>query len=170
MRVALDLLGGDHAPEAVIDGALLAVDRDPSVKVILVGPPDVAAALLDARGASLPVVAATESVAMDEDPARGVRAKRDATVRTIHRLVRDAEAEAAVSVGSTGAVLAGAVLTLGRLTTRPAVAVVVPTAHGPVVLLDAGATSDSTPEQLVAQAVLGSAYAETLGIDAPRVG
>ena len=170
MRVALDLLGGDFAPDAVIDGALLAVDRDPSVEVVLVGPPDVAAALLDARGASLPVVAATEAVSMDEDPARAVRAKRDATVRTIHRLVRDGEADAAVSVGSTGAVLAGAVLTLGRLTPRAAVAVVVPTGQGPVVLLDAGATADSTPEQLVSQACLGSAYATTLGIQEPRVG
>jgi glycerol-3-phosphate acyltransferase PlsX len=174
VRVALDLLGGDHAPEAVIDGALLAVARDPSVEVVLVGPPDVAAALLAARGASLPVVSATESVAMDEDPARGVRAKRDATVRTIHRLVREGSlsggADVAVSVGPTGAVLAGAVLTLGRLTARPALAVVVPTAHGPVVLLDAGATSVTTPEQLVAYAVLGSAYAEALGITQPRVG
>ena len=174
MRVALDLLGGDHAPDAVLDGALLAVDRDPSVEVVLVGPPDVAAALLAARGrtgaAVLPVVSATESVGMDEDPARGVRAKRDATVRTIHRLVREGAADVAASVGPTGAVLAGAVLTLGRLTARPAVAAVVPTPHGPVVLLDVGATSDSTPEQLAAQAVAGSAYAAVLGIAEPRVG
>lgn len=170
MRVALDLLGGDHAPDAVIDGALLAVDRDPAVEVILVGPPDVAAALLAARGATLAVVPASESVAMDEHPVRGVRSKRDATVRTIHRLVREGAADAAVSVGPTGAVLAGAVLTLGRLTSRPAVAVVVPTATGPVVLLDAGATSEGTPEQLVAFAVLGSAYAEVLGVRQPRVG
>jgi len=174
VRVALDLLGGDHAPGAVIDGALLAVARDPSVEVVLVGPPDLAAALLSARGAVLPVVAATESVAMDEDPARGVRAKRDATVRVIHRLVREGSAnggaDAAVSVGPTGAVLAGAVLTLGRLTTRPAVAAVLPTPRGDVVLLDVGATSDSTPEQLAAQAVAGSAYAAVLGVAEPRVG
>ena len=169
MRVALDLLGGDHAPEAVIDGALLAVGRDPSLEVVLVGPPDLAAELLAARDAALPVVSATEVVGMDEDPARGVRAKRDATVRTIHRLVRDGRADAAVSVGSTGAVLAGAVLTLGRLTTRPAVAAVVPARTGPVVLLDVGATSDSSPEQLAAQAVAGSAYATALGIADPRV-
>ena len=170
MRVALDLLGGDHAPEAVIDGALLAVARDPSVEVVLVGPADVAAALLAARGASLPVVPANECVGMDEDPARGVRAKGDATVRTIHRLVRDGEADASVSVGSTGAVVAGAVLTLGRLACRPALAVVVPTRHGPVVLLDAGATADGTPELLVAHALAGSAYAQALGIPEPRVG
>jgi glycerol-3-phosphate acyltransferase PlsX len=110
---------------------------------------------------------------MDEDPARGVRAKRDATVRTIHRLVRDGSAnggaDAAVSVGPTGAVLAGAVLTLGRLTTRPAVAAIVPGRHGDVVLLDVGATADSTPEQLVSQAVAGSAYAAVLGVAEPRV-
>ena len=170
MRVALDLLGGDHAPEAVIDGALLAVARDPAVEVVLVGPPDLAAALLAARGAQLPVVPATEHVTMAEDPARAVRAKRDATVRTIHRLVREGSAQAAASVGSTGAVLAAAVLTLGRLTPRPAVAAVVPTAHGDVVLLDVGATSDGTPEQLAAHAIAGSAYAAALGVAEPRVG
>jgi glycerol-3-phosphate acyltransferase PlsX len=170
VRVALDLLGGDHAPDAVIDGALLAVDRDPSVEVILVGPPDLAAALLAARAASLPVVSATESIGMDEDPARAVHAKPDASVRTIHQLVRDGVADAAVSVGSTGAVLTGAVLTLGRLTARPALAVVVPTSHGPVVLLDVGATPDGSPELLVAHAIAGSAYAEALGHAEPRVG
>jgi glycerol-3-phosphate acyltransferase PlsX len=170
VRVALDLVGGDNAPHAVIDGALLAVDRDPTVEVIVVGPPALAASLLDSRGATLTVVAATESVAMDEDPAAAVRAKRDASVRTIHRLVRDGGADAAVSVGPTGAVLTGAVLTLGRLTTRPAVAVVVPTACGPVVLLDAGGTPDSSPELLVAHAVAGSAFAEALGVTNPRVG
>lgn len=162
-------MGGDRAPASVVDGALLAA-REPGVEVVLVGPPDVAARLLDERGADLRVVAASQHVAMDEDPARAVRTKKDATVRVAARLVRDGDADVVVSTGPTGAVLAAAVLTLGRLAPRPALAVVVPTAAGPVVLLDAGATSESTVAQLVAHASLGTAYARALGVADPRVG
>ncbi len=170
MRVALDLLGGDGAPDVVIDGALLAHHGD--VEVLLVGPVDVAADLLAARGRpdALRVVEATEAVGMDEDPARTLRRKRDATVRVAACLVRDGEADALVSFGPTGATLAAAVITLGRSTPRPALAVVIPSLTGPVVLLDAGATCDATVSQLVAHAVLGSAYAVGLGIERPRVG
>ena len=89
-RVALDLLGGDHAPESVVDGALLV--QDPDVELLLVGPVDVAERLLAERGASgrFRVVPASQVVGMDEDPARAVRAKRDATVRVAaHQVQRD---------------------------------------------------------------------------------
>ena len=114
-RVALDLLGGDHAPESVVDGALLVTD--PEVELVLVGPVELAERLLADRGATgrFRLVAASQVVEMDEDPARAVRAKRDATVRVAARLVRDGSADAVVSVGSTGAALAAAVFTLGRL-------------------------------------------------------
>jgi glycerol-3-phosphate acyltransferase PlsX len=160
-------MGGDDAPAAVLAGALLAVSRDAELEVVLVGPPELAPDLPD----RVTVVAASEVVGMDEEPARAVRAKRDATVRVIHRLVRDGEADAAVSIGSTGAVLTAAVLTLGRLTPRPAVAVIVPALAGPLVLLDAGASSDCTAEQLLSHAQLGAAYAEVaLGLTDPAVG
>ena len=175
MRVALDLLGGDRAPEAVVDGALLAADEQPGTQVVLVGPPEVAHRLLAERGAPgrLPVVAATQVVGMHEDPARGVRAKRDATVRVAARLVRDGDADALVSVGSTGAALAASVFTLGRLRGmgRPALAVLIPAAAGPLVLLDAGASVDATPDLLVQYALAGAAYATVrLGLPDPRVG
>ncbi|MDP9496693.1 MAG: phosphate acyltransferase PlsX [Actinomycetota bacterium] len=175
MRVALDLLGGDRAPEVVVDGALLAADEQPGTQVVLVGPPDVAERLLAARGAPgrLPVVAATQVVGMHEDPARGVRAKRDATVRVAARLVRDGAADALVSVGSTGAALAASVFTLGRLRGmgRPALAVLIPAAAGPLVLLDAGASVDATPDLLAQYALAGAAYASVrLGLPDPRVG
>ncbi len=174
-RVALDLLGGDRAPEQVVDGALLAADEQPDVDVVLVGPPDLAARLLSERGADgrLSVVAATQVVGMDEDPARGVRAKRDATVRVCARLVRDGQADAMVSVGSTGAALAAAVFTLGRLKgmSRPALAVVVPAQAGPLVFLDAGATVEATPALLGQFALAGAAFAAVrLGLDRPRIG
>jgi glycerol-3-phosphate acyltransferase PlsX len=177
-RVALDLLGGDHAPEQVVDGALLAVDELPDVHVVLVGPPEIAAALLDARrpgwadDGRLRVVAASQVVGMDEEPARGVRAKRDATVRVGARLVRDGEADALVSVGSTGATLAAALFTLGRLrgVTRPALAAVLPAPAGPVVYLDAGATTEATVPMLCQFALAGAAFARLrLGLPDPRV-
>ena len=174
-RVALDLLGGDAAPEVVVDGAVLVADHCADVELVLVGPVARAEALLAARGAAgrFQLVAASQVVGMHEDPARGVRAKRDATVRVCARLVRDGEADAMVSIGSTGAALAAALFTLGRLrgVTRPELAAVVPSAAGPLVLLDVGATTEATPRLLAQYALAGSALATVrLGIAAPRVG
>ena len=174
-RVALDLLGGDRAPEQVVDGALLVADTQPDVDVVLVGPPETAARLLAERGAAgrLEVVPATQVVDMHEDPARGVRAKRDATVRVCARLVRDGQADAMVSVGSTGAALAAALFTLGRLRgmSRPALAIVVPAKAGPLVFLDGGATTEATPALLGQFALAGAAFATVrLGLARPRVG
>ena len=178
-RVALDLLGGDHAPEAVVDGALLVAKRIPDVEIVLVGPLGIAQSLLAARGATgrVPRVAARQVIGMDEDPARAVRAKRDATVRVAARLVRDGSdhggADAMVSVGSTGGALAAALFTLGRLrgVSRPALAAVIPAKAGPLVLLDAGAGTEATPGLLAQFALAGAAFATVrLGIAAPRVG
>lgn len=174
MRVAVDLLGGDSAPSTVVEGALLASDEHP-VDVVLVGPVDVASRELAALGAEgrLEVVAASQVVGMAEDPVRGVRSKRDATVRVCARLLRDGEVDATVSIGSTGAALAAALFTLGRLpgVTRPGLAVAVPTPAGPVVLLDAGATVEAGPDLLAQFALAGAAFATAhLGIARPRVG
>ena len=174
-RVALDLLGGDHAPESVVDGALLVLDQQPGVEVVLVGPVQLAARLLAERSAAgrCRLVEATQVVEMDEDPARAVRAKRDATVRVAARLVRDGQADAVVSVGSSGAAMAAAVFTLGRLrgVSRPPLAAVVPSKAGPLVFLDVGASVDATPELLAQFALAGAAFAAVrLGLPAPRVG
>ena len=174
-RVALDLLGGDQAPTSIVDGALLVAANSPEVEVVLVGPVDLAQALLAERGATgrFRLVAASQVVGMDEDPAKAVRAKRDATVRVAARLVRDGEADAMVSVGSTGAALAAAVFTLGRLRgmSRPALAAIIPAAAGPLVFLDAGANTEATPEMLAQFALAGVALAQVrLGIQDPRVG
>ena len=179
-RVALDLLGGDHAPGSVLDGAVLVAEHSPDVEVLLVGPVALAERLLTERGKDrlltdgrLRLVQASEVVGMDEDPARAVRTKRDATVRVAARLLRDGEADAMVSVGSTGAALAAAVFTLGRLRgmSRPALAAIVPAAAGPLVFLDAGAGHEATPELLAQFALAGAALATVrLGIAAPRVG
>jgi glycerol-3-phosphate acyltransferase PlsX len=174
VRVAVDLLGGDHAPDVVVDGALRAAD-DPSIAPVLVGPPELANQLLDARGAAgrLDVVAASQVVAMDEHPARAVRAKRDSTVRVAARLVHDGSADAMFSAGSTGAAMAAALFTLGRLTgvTRPPLAVVMAASEHPVVLLDVGATVEAGADLLAQFALIGTAYARVhLGLSEPRVG
>ena len=173
-RVALDLLGGDDAPGSVVEGALLALDETPGLELLLVGPVDVAERLLGARRPDrLRLVAASQVVGMDEEPARAVRAKRDATVRVCARLVRDGEADAFVSVGSTGASLAAAVFTLGRLrgVSRPPLAAVLPAPAGRLVLLDAGSTLEATPELLGQFALAGAAFARVhLGLASPRVG
>jgi glycerol-3-phosphate acyltransferase PlsX len=175
-RVALDLLGGDTAPDSVVDGALLVLDETDDVALVLVGPPDVAARLLERRRydpSRLSVAPASQVVGMDEDPARAVRSKRDATVRVAARLVRDGDADAMVSVGSTGAALAAAVFTLTRQrgVSRPPLAALIPAPGGPVVFLDAGATVEASPELLASFALVGAAYARVrLGLERPRVG
>ena len=174
-RVALDLMGGDHAPDALVDGALLVADEHPELQVVLVGPADVAAALLADRSqpGRLEVVDASEVVGMDESPALAIRAKRDASVRVCARLVRDGQADAMVSVGSTGAALAAAVFTLGRVpgVTRPPLAAVIPAKTGPLVFLDAGATPNASCDLLAQYALAGAAFATVrLGIAQPRVG
>jgi glycerol-3-phosphate acyltransferase PlsX len=173
--VAVDLLGGDHGPDVVVQGALAALVRRQDLRVLLVGPPDAAAAAL-ARPhdqSRVQLVSAHESVRMDEDPVRAVRARRDATVRVAARLVRDGTADATVSVGSTGAAAAAAIFTLGRLPgiTRPALAVAVHASLGPLVFLDAGATVDGGVDVLAQFALCGVAYCQAhFDVESPRVG
>ena len=179
MRIALDLLGGDHAPSAVLDGALLVAEDDPAVRLTLVGPPDQVSRLLAQRhatsliGGPVRIHAARELVGMAEDAVRGVRRKRDSTVRAAARLVRDGSADACVSIGATGATVAAARVTLGRVkgVSRPPLAVVVPALAHPVVLLDVGAGTDATATVMVQYCLAGAAYARArLGLEHPRVG
>lgn len=182
-RVALDLLGGDGAPAVVCDavGLLLRAGlQDPGVDLLLVGPVDQAARLLRDRGIDpdqVTLLPARLGVPMDGHPLDAVRddAQRDApdlTVTVAARAVRDGLADAWVSAGHTGAAVAAAVLTSGRLPgmQRPALAVVLPALEQPVVLLDAGASIDPPPGALVQYALAGWCYARSLGVAEPRVG
>lgn len=175
MTVALDLLGGDGAPVVVADAvALLARDKDP-VPLVLVGPRATASALLHERGlteADVAVVDASSSVGMAEDPLASLRARPDASVLVAARAVARGRADAWVTAGHTGAAVAAAVLELGRVPgiARPALAVVIPSLAGPVVLMDVGAAPDATPDLLRQFALVGHAYAQSLGIERPAVG
>lgn len=169
--VAVDLLGGDGAPDVVAD-AIARID-DPDVDIIVVGPAERARELLDLRGlTAVRVVEAGRAVPMAGNPLGILREHDDVTVAVAAGLVRAGLADAWVSAGHTGAAVAAAVLSLGRLSgmARPALAVVVPALAGPVVLLDAGASTEATPDVLRQFALAGWAYAASLGIHDPRVG
>jgi glycerol-3-phosphate acyltransferase PlsX len=169
-------MGGDHAPAAPVAGAVLAADAL-DVRPLLVGPEEVVRAelaRLEASAARLEIVHAPDVIGMDETaPAAAVRRSPDSSISRGMSLVRHGEAEAFVTVGHTGATLAGALFRLGRLpgVRRPALATPFPTLAGPCVLLDVGANADVRPEYLLQFAVMGAAYAErVLGIAEPRVG
>ena len=178
-RVALDLLGGDGAPEAVADAVALLLAQGTGIDLVLVGPSRLAG-LLAERGvdpAELTWLPAERAVPMADDALELVRADcgRDSaelTVTAAARAVKEGLADALVSVGHTGASVSACVLTLGRIPgmTRPALAVVLPAAHQPVVLVDAGASLDATPAALVQFALTGWCYAQTLGVAQPAVG
>jgi len=162
-RVAVDALGGDNAPEAVILGALDAAAA--GIEVTLYG-----TAGLDTHG--LPLVETTEEIRMAEKPAEAVRAKPDSSLVAAVRAVADGDADAVVSAGNTGAMLAAGLLHLRRLPNvmRPAIAVPIPARRGPSVLLDAGANADARPDNLLQFAHMGAVFAEELlGIASPTL-
>jgi glycerol-3-phosphate acyltransferase PlsX len=177
MLIALDAMGGDYAPTETVKGALLAV-RETDVEVALVGLPDVLETELARQGhsgspTSVRVVPASEVVGMHEPPAQAVRQKRHSSINEALRLVKEGEASAVVSAGNTGAVVASALLVLGRLggIKRPALGAYFPTGRYGVLALDVGANADCKPSYLVQFAHMGSIYMERVyGVKRPRVG
>jgi glycerol-3-phosphate acyltransferase PlsX len=162
-------MGGDDAPAAIVQGALLAAAE--GIPVVLVGDRDALTPLVPRRGGP-PIVHAPDAFGM-ADNATAVRHAEDSSLLVALRLMRDGQASSVVSCGNTGALLVGAVLTVGALdgVERPAIATVLPRSDGGrLVLLDAGANVDCRPEMLVCFAELGVAYAEVIGIPSPRVG
>jgi glycerol-3-phosphate acyltransferase PlsX len=163
IRVAVDAMGGDGAPEEVVAGALEAASA--GIQPILFGP-----AGLDAGG--LELVETAQVIGMDEKPADAVRAKPDSSLVAACRAVGEGNADAVVSAGNTGAMLAACFLELRRLpgVARPAIAVVIPAKRGPSVLIDSGANADARPEHLVQFAHMGSVFAqEVLDVLDPEV-
>jgi phosphate acyltransferase len=162
-RIAVDALGGDRAPEEVVAGALQAAQD--GIEPILFGPAD-----LDAQG--LPLVEAPDAIGMEEKPADAVRSKPNSSLVAACRAVGQGEADAVVSAGNTGAMLAACFVELRRLkgVARPAIAVVIPSKRGPSVLIDSGANADARPEHLLQFAHMGSVFAqEVLEIADPEV-
>jgi glycerol-3-phosphate acyltransferase PlsX len=163
IRIAVDALGGDRAPDEVVAGAFEAASE--AIHPVLYGP-----AGLDTQG--LELVETTEAIDMDEKPAEAVRTKPDSSLVAACRAVGESRADAVVSAGNTGAMLAACFLELRRLpgVTRPAIAVVMPAKHGPSVLIDSGANADARPEHLLQFAHMGSVFAqEVLSVPKPQV-
>ena len=173
VRVAVDALGGDHGPAEVVPGALDWARAHPETDLILVGEEErVAPHIMGPLPAHVTLVPASGLVEMDEHAAAAIRRKRDASINVAMRLVREGRADAVVTAGHTGAGVAAAILALGRLRSvdRPALAVQMLSDKGPFVLLDIGATTDSTGLNLAQYAHMGAIYAErVLGVSDPRV-
>ena len=172
-RVALDAMGGDHAPAVTVEGALRAAGE--GTQVLLVGDEALLRRRLEQAGApaGITIVDASDAVGMGEDAVLAVRTRTRSSIRVACQLVADGEAGAVVSAGSTGATLAAALLTIGRMegVRRPVVAAVLPV--GPrkgVVLADAGGSVDVAPKALVGYAFMAAAYANVLGVAEPRIG
>ncbi|MGI9646251.1 MAG: phosphate acyltransferase PlsX, partial [Ilumatobacteraceae bacterium] len=145
LPVAIDAMGGDDAPGPILEGAHAAVAA--GIPVVLVGPPDLAGRTGE-DGVELPLIEASEIIGMHDDPAQGVRRKKDSTLVRTAEAVRDGKASAMLSAGNTGATMASALLRMGRISgvKRPAIAIPVPVPGStPTVLLDAGANTDVQP-------------------------
>jgi glycerol-3-phosphate acyltransferase PlsX len=163
IRVAVDAMGGDRGPEEVVGGAVDAASD--TVQPVIVG-----LAGLDTRG--LELIEASDVIAMDEKPTEAVRAKPGSSLVVACRVVGDGRADAVVSAGNTGAMLAASLLEIRRIpgVRRPAIAVTIPARRGPSVLLDSGANADARPEDLVQFAHMGAVFAEEiLGLANPEI-
>ena len=176
MKVAIDAMGGDHAPEEILLGAMAAV-KDYGCDIVLVGDETLLKEAMHKHGVRegehIFVHHASEVIDMHESPGAAVRKKRDASVVVATRLVKEGECAAVISAGSTGAAVAAALFGLGRLPKieRATIATPIPNLTGTTMLLDSGANVDSKPKHLVQSAIMGSIYAQyVLGVETPRVG
>ena len=176
MRIAVDAMGGDYAPGAVVEGALLVAREDPATEIVLLGDEPTVWGVLKALGecpSNLTVRHTPDVITMGEHPAQAIRKKRNSSLVMAGQMVKSGEADGTFSAGNTGAAMAVAMLDIGRTpgVDRPAIAATMPTLKGRSLLLDAGANVDCTPENLRQFAVLGAVYVERVwGISSPRIG
>ena len=175
MKIALDAMGGDYAPEEVIKGAILALqERD--LEIILLG--DIGKIKLELmkytyKKDKLSVIDCKESIEAGEFPLGAVRSKRDSSIVVGTKLIKNNQADAFISAGNSGAVMAAALLELGCVPEirRPTIAAILPSVKGKVLVLDVGANVDCKPEHLPQFALIGSKYAKyILGIENPKIG
>ena len=173
-KIAVDAMGGDHAPAVVVEGALLAT-QDVDAELILVGDKLAVEQQCLRIGGKLPrfsIINATQTVSMDESPSVALR-KRDSSMKVAFEMIKRGEAQAVVSAGNSGAMMAIGMLVIGTLplVTRPAILAIVPGTSKGTIIIDAGANVDCKPRQLLQFGIIGSVYAERgLGIVNPRVG
>ena len=175
VRVAVDAMGGDYAPLEIVKGAVDAVNSRDDIKVFLVGREEAVRAELQKYqydASRIEVVNAAEVIEMAEPPVQAIRSKKDSSIVVAMKMVKNGEADAFVGAGSTGAVLVGGQLIVGRIkgVERPPLAPLLPTEKGASLLIDCGANVDARPSHLVQFAKMGSIYMEhVVGISNPRV-
>lgn len=174
-RIAIDAMGGDFGPAVIVEGAITGA-RSLGCDLLLVGQPDAirtAMASTAANGVNVDVVTADDVIGMDEHPAQAVRRKPQSSIMVAIQLVKDGRADAVVSAGNSGAVMAASLKVLGRVPgiDRPAIASNMPTATSRTLLIDLGAVADPKPLNLVQFALMGQVYVETvLGVANPSIG
>jgi len=172
MRIAVDAMGGDNAPQQVVLGAAMAATEYADLEISLVGLPAAVQPLLE-NHPRLTLVPCTQVIGMDEHPAQAVRTKPDSSMNVCAKLCKDGKADGWVSAGNSGAIMAASLFIMGRIrgVERPAIGSVVPTKDGLAYFLDVGANVDSKPEYLVQFAAMGAVYArEMMGRPEPRIG
>lgn len=178
MRIALDAMGGDHAPGPIVAGAVHAALDQEDLVIVLVGDQERVEAELakheDAPRDRLPIVHASEVITMEDKPVEALRKKRDNSISKCWGLLAAGEVRAVVSAGNTGAMVAGGLLNAKMYlpgVRRPGIAAIYPSHQGPTVIIDVGANMNAKPEDLFQYGVMGSVYAENvLGISEPRIG
>ena len=178
MRIALDAMGGDHAPGPIVAGAVEAARDNPELTVVLVGDRERIEAEL-AKGHDvpldrLPIVHASQVIGMEEKPVEALKKKRDNSISKCWGLMAAGEVKAVVSAGHTGAMVASALFNAKMFlpgVRRPGIAAIYPSHQGPVVIMDVGANMNAKPEDLYQYGVMGAVYAEAiLGVDSPKIG
>jgi phosphate acyltransferase len=177
VTIALDAMGGDHGPSVVVSAAVTMLQKYSYLRIILAGKPEVLEPMLQRHhasyGARLELVPASQQVLMDEHPSQALRGKKDSSMRVSINLVKSGRADACVSAGNTGALMATARFVLKTVPgiDRPAICALIPSHGGHTHMLDLGANADSNPEQLFQFGVMGSALASSVyHIQIPRVG
>ncbi|MBY0087227.1 phosphate acyltransferase PlsX [Brevibacillus sp. M2.1A] len=175
MRIAVDAMGGDHAPKSTVLGALAAIKENPAITVVLVGDEQaIRNHLPQDIPANIEIVPAAEVILPDDEPVRAVRRKKNSSLVVAVEMAREKKVDAMISAGNTGALMTAGLLYAGRMDgiERPALCAYIPNTKGRVTLtLDVGANMDAKPHQLVQYALMGSLYAEkVLGFKQPTVG
>lgn len=169
MKIIVDAMGGDNAPDAVVDGAVAAVENIPDIEVVLVGD---TTKFTVPKNDRITVVHTSEVIDCDDDPTHSIRTKKDSSIVVGMKMLAQKEGDAFVSAGSTGAIISGATLIVKRIKgiRRAAIGSVIPTRNGCTLLLDCGANADCTEEFLQQFAIMGNAYAKgMMGLDNPRI-
>lgn len=176
MKIIIDAMGGDNAPWAPVEAAAQAVRTLDGLEIVLVGNIDVIEDELKKHQypkQKITIVEASDVISNHEEPAMAVRSRKNASIVVAAKLLRDGGGDALLAMGNTGALLAAGLLIVGRIkgVLRPAIATLLPTIHGPKMLIDAGANTNCKPENLVQFAVMGNIYMKKImGIENPRVG